>query len=362
MRMKELATINEVWADDDEYEYLNEHYLVKANIKYLGIPIQPGRLTKADCNVLLEKIVSKIRGIGARKLSYAGRLVLINSVLNTLHNYWASIFLIPKGVVKRIEGICETFSVWGSIITGAPLVAWHNVCCSKEEGGLGIKDAGVWNIASVGKLVNWIYEKADRVKDLLVGGYQDNCWAGSVGAYTVSAGYHWLQDTHPPVLWYQDVWDPWVVPKHAFVGWLIHRATLNTRSKLFKLGLSVTANCVLCEIKEEIHAHLFWECVYSSQVIAGLEHWLQLKIITPPGSMSKLQRRICRVVKMAAWYTLWMQRNTARIELTLCRPENLVHQIQHMVHGRIIGKLKDYVMPRDCTWLSKINIRCQFCT
>ncbi|XP_074304572.1 uncharacterized protein LOC141639314 [Silene latifolia] len=329
--------------------------------KYLGIPIQPGRLTKADCNVLLEKIVSRIRGIGARKLSYAGRLVLINSII-TGHLWWHGIMFVKV----------------------------------KKEGGLGIKDAGVWNIASVGKLVNWIYTKADRlwvlwidhvymkgadwtdyhpppdsnwnwrnicrVKDLLVGGYQDSCWTGSTGTYTISAGYHWLQEPHPPVLWHQDVWDPWVLPKHAFVGWLIYRAALNTRSKMFKLGLSVTASCVLCEMREETHDHLFWECAYSSQVLAGLEHWFQLKLTTPSSSMSKLQRRICRVVKMAAWYTLWMQRNNARLELTLCRPEKLVQQIQNLVHGRIVGKLNDFVMPRDCNWLSKINIRCLYCT
>ncbi|XP_074298556.1 uncharacterized protein LOC141629455 [Silene latifolia] len=226
----------------------------KLPFKYFGIPIQPGRLTKADCNVLLDKIVSKIRGIGARKLIYAGRLVLINSVLNTLHNYWASIFLIPKGVVKRIEGICRNF-LWcgGSEYNRAPLVAWHHVCCSKKEGGLSIKDVGVWNIASVGKLVNWIYTKADR-----------------------------LWDPHPPVLWYHDVWDPRVLPKQAFIG---------------------------------------------------LETWLQLKLNVHSSSSSKLQRIICRVVKLAAWYAIWMQRNFARLDLTLCRPEKLTQQIQQQDHG-----------------------------
>ncbi|XP_074315297.1 uncharacterized protein LOC141651485 [Silene latifolia] len=237
----------------------------KLPFKYLGIPIQPGRLTRADCNILLEKIVSKVRGIRAKKLSYAGRLVLINYVLNTLHNYWASIFLIPKGVIKRIESICRNY-LWcgGTEYNRAPLVAWHNVCCSKKEGGLGIKDAGVWNIASVGKLVNWLYTKADRlwvlwidhiymkgvdwatyhpppdsnwnwrnicrVKKCLASGFQGNSWIASAGDYSIRAGYHWLQGVHPPVQWYHDLWDSWILPKHAFVGWLIHRQALNTRA------------------------------------------------------------------------------------------------------------------------------------
>ncbi|XP_074297736.1 uncharacterized protein LOC141628498 [Silene latifolia] len=42
--------------------------------KYLGVPVQPGKLSKHDCNILFLKIVVKVRGIGAKKLSYAGRV------------------------------------------------------------------------------------------------------------------------------------------------------------------------------------------------------------------------------------------------------------------------------------------------
>ncbi|XP_074283325.1 uncharacterized protein LOC141607874 [Silene latifolia] len=101
------------------------------------------------CNFGL-KVVQKIRGIGARKLSYAGRLILINSVLNTLHNYWASIFLIPKGVIRRIEAICENFFWSGeSDYHRVPLIAWEKICCRKKEGGLNIKSAEVWNKATL---------------------------------------------------------------------------------------------------------------------------------------------------------------------------------------------------------------------
>ncbi|XP_074304746.1 uncharacterized protein LOC141639537 [Silene latifolia] len=340
----------------------------KLPFKYLGIPIQPGRLTKADCNVLLEKIVSKIRGIGARKLSYAGRLVLIKSVLNTLHNYWASIFLIPKGVIKRIESICRNF-LWcgGSDYNRAPLVAWQDVCCSKKEGGLGIKEAGVCNIASVGKLVNWIYTKADRlwvlwidhvymkgadwetyhpppvsnwnwrnickIKDRLAGGYQGNCWVASTGGYSISSGYQWLQAIHPPVPW----------------------NALNTRSKLYKLGLSSTATCVICEMGEETHDHLFWDCVYASKIIAGLETWLQLKLNDQSGSYSKLQQRVCRVVKSAVLYAIWLERNSARLDLSICRPERLLQQVLVGAFGP--GKMTDLFRSFALSW-NHVDILC----
>ncbi|XP_074314196.1 uncharacterized protein LOC141649404 [Silene latifolia] len=201
-----------------------------------------------------------------------------------------------------------------------------------------------------------------RVKDRLAGGYQGNCWSASTGEYSISAGYHWLQAPHPHVLWYHDVWDSWVIPKQAFIGWLIHRNALNTRSKLCKLGLSTTASCVLCETGEETHDHLFWDCVYSSKIIAGLELLLQLKLTGHSTSYSKLQKRVCRVVKMAAWYAIWMERNSASLEFAICRPEKLTQRIQHQVHGRLVEKLSNCTIPSDCSWLSKINIICSFCT
>ncbi|XP_074313973.1 uncharacterized protein LOC141649176 [Silene latifolia] len=40
---------------------------------------------------------------------HLGRLTLIQSILKTLQNYWASIFILPNGVIARIESICKNF-------------------------------------------------------------------------------------------------------------------------------------------------------------------------------------------------------------------------------------------------------------
>ncbi|XP_074265897.1 uncharacterized protein LOC141588349 [Silene latifolia] len=136
-----------------------------------GVPVQPGRLTRHDCHILLEKIVQKIRGMGARKMSYEGRLILINSVLNTLHNYWSSIFLIPKGVIHRVEAICRNF-LWSSdeVYHRTPLVAWD----------------------------------------------KDNQWVVAPRGYSVSSGYHWIRDHTPLFNGVSPVWDRWNIPKQAF--------------------------------------------------------------------------------------------------------------------------------------------------
>ncbi|XP_074306305.1 uncharacterized protein LOC141641547 [Silene latifolia] len=106
--------------------------------KYLGVQISHKRLTKLDCNVLVDRMLLRIRGWNKRKISYSGRLVLVKSVLATIHNYWSQIFILPMGVIDRIKALCRNF-LWegGEGYSKAPLVAWSTLCKGKEYGGLG---------------------------------------------------------------------------------------------------------------------------------------------------------------------------------------------------------------------------------
>lgn len=73
-------------------------------------------------------------------LSYAGRLQLIRSVIVSIVNFWSQAFILPKACLDEIESMCSAF-LW----SGSPnqshkaKVAWENLCCPKEEGGLGIR-------------------------------------------------------------------------------------------------------------------------------------------------------------------------------------------------------------------------------
>lgn len=87
-------------------------------------------------------------------MSYAGRVQLINSVLMHVHIYWASIFILPKLVMKRIAAICWNFLWNGKVETNrTPLVAWDVVTRHKKKGGLGIRDYVKWNETTIEKYV-----------------------------------------------------------------------------------------------------------------------------------------------------------------------------------------------------------------
>ncbi|KAL9227684.1 hypothetical protein vseg_003343 [Gypsophila vaccaria] len=128
--------------EDLRYDILRVSGLTEGTLpfKYLGLPIQTTRLRKKDCASLIDKICHRIHMINPKHISYAGRLVMVKAVLSSLHSYWASTFILPKGVLERIETICRNF-LWDSSADyrRVPLVAWSKVCKPKEEGGLGIK-------------------------------------------------------------------------------------------------------------------------------------------------------------------------------------------------------------------------------
>jgi len=112
----------------------------------------------------VEKITAKTLVWASRPLSYAGRLVLINSVSFGMFSFWAQVFILPQEVITQVTKICRNF-LWGGneYYKRPPHVAWDRVCTPKKQGGLGVKNLNMWNMAYVAKLVWAIAMKADSL-------------------------------------------------------------------------------------------------------------------------------------------------------------------------------------------------------
>nr|GEY59479.1 hypothetical protein [Tanacetum cinerariifolium] len=118
----------------------------KLLVKYLGVPLISKILDREECKQLIDKVRNKVDDWMNKSLTYAGRMQLITSVLNSMQVYWASLFLLPKSRVKDIERILKGF-LWcqGDLARGKAKIAWKTVCKPKCKGGLGFKDLGKWN-------------------------------------------------------------------------------------------------------------------------------------------------------------------------------------------------------------------------
>ena len=79
----------------------------------------------------------------------------MQTIIFGIQNYWSSLLMLPKKVIMKIEQIMRMFLWKGPEPTkGGAKVAWEDLSCPREEGGLGIKRLEEWNIASMAKHVS----------------------------------------------------------------------------------------------------------------------------------------------------------------------------------------------------------------
>lgn len=79
-------------------------------ITFLGLPLITSRLSKSDCMVLVNKICQRIScWTSYIFLSYAGRLLVIKSVLFAMQSYWASFMFLPNSVLKILQSTLARF-------------------------------------------------------------------------------------------------------------------------------------------------------------------------------------------------------------------------------------------------------------
>nr|XP_016505563.1 PREDICTED: uncharacterized protein LOC107823437 [Nicotiana tabacum] len=103
--------------------------------KYLGIPLANKKLSLIQWHPLVEKIIAKISSWIAKKLSYTGRVQLVQTVLFGIQSYWSQLFTLPSKVLKMIDSYSRSY-IWSGInvITKKPLVAWDKMCTPKSSG------------------------------------------------------------------------------------------------------------------------------------------------------------------------------------------------------------------------------------
>lgn len=152
--------------DDIEQEILQVLGFSKGSlpVRYLGVPLSTKRLSLVQCQPLIEKMLGRIQSWTARFLSYAGRIQLIKSVLFSIQVFWSQVFMQPKKLIQLIESVCRRFLSTGGVeVTKKTLLAWDRLCWPKAAWGLNTLDIGIWNRATICKLLWNLCKKKDKM-------------------------------------------------------------------------------------------------------------------------------------------------------------------------------------------------------
>ncbi|XP_074301623.1 uncharacterized protein LOC141633025 [Silene latifolia] len=291
---------------------------------YLGVTVSPKRLSVMDYNSLVDNVVDRIRGLGSRKLSYAGRTVLLQSVLSTLHSYWARIFILPKTVISKIEAICRSY-LWhavGKYVWWVAKKADH--LWVRWVHAIYIKNCN-WMDYEPGSGSSWAWRKICQVKQIM------NPYLLSLSGlehYTIKAGYQWLKPDENLVSWYPWMLNKWLIPKQSFIVWLIAHQKLLTQDRLVKMQIISENKCFLCGLQEENLNHLFLDYLFSRKcsgmvsewccLMFPLQHliswWIDLR------QASACKKKVTAMILASLMYHIWHSRNCSRIDGYVFRP------------------------------------------
>ncbi|XP_039044174.1 uncharacterized protein LOC120183560 [Hibiscus syriacus] len=222
------------------------------SVRYLGVPLVTRRLTAKDCAPLIGKAVDRVNSWASKMLFFVGRLQLIQIVLYNIQAYSGRHFVLPKGVVKR--------SANGARIN------WDKICRLKEEGGLGLRDLGEWNRASIIQQIRALVIKSDTL------------WVRWADAYVLK-GRSFMEFV--PVLGCSWFWkklvklrsvaaqfiDPgsgdWIGSGKAEEAWQRTRCKIDC---LRRWGVVESAGCYFCLNGVDARDHIFFACEHGRRI------------------------------------------------------------------------------------------------
>ncbi|XP_071740808.1 uncharacterized protein [Rutidosis leptorrhynchoides] len=379
-------------------------------MKYLGVPLLAKRLSISDCKCLIDKIKAKVYNWKNRKLSYAGRLQLVASVLSSMQIYWMSVYILPSGVIEEIERCLKCF-LWSQSdnCRGKAKVAWKDVCIPKNQGGLGLKSLKEWNVVLViknlwriltqkdslwGKWVNVVKLNGESIWDT-VGDYKDSWgwrhlmnlrqkvyphvdvamvngeevikWIANDGnkvEFSTKQVWNDLRSNRNVVNWYHVICFKSFDPKHAFVLWLAMLNRLNTQDRVQKWLPNQVLKCPFCSQEPDSISHLFFLCKYSAEIWKSMKSKLIFKGLT--GKLQEIVQRLAmypftckiwnivnRLVLAASVYYLWQERNFRIFKHKKRSVEELIEVINSFIRLKLLlvrVKCSDAVLKVASLW------------
>jgi hypothetical protein len=145
---------------------------------YLGLPLSNSKLRMSAFAPLIYKTDKYLAGWQVTLLNPMGRMVLVNTVLNSQLIYAMFIMLLPQGTIDTVDHRRRAF-LWSGDehVSGAQcLVAWEKVCQEKGQGGLGVKDLAAENKCLLLKLLHRLHNPGESACARPCGPDDDGRW------------------------------------------------------------------------------------------------------------------------------------------------------------------------------------------
>ncbi|XP_018435547.2 uncharacterized protein LOC108807802 [Raphanus sativus] len=144
----------------------------------------------------------------------------------------------------------------------------------------------------------------------------------------------------PDKEWAPILWHKGIIPRHATTTWLFILNRNPTLDRLHSWGLEVETICILCGNANESRNHLFFDCLYATEVWKSV--CARLNFTDPPLSWNLILTwlpnaaadRFAKIALLQAWqasvYIIWQERNL-RIHSGLSTPASVLGRNIHRI-------------------------------
>ncbi|GJW51259.1 RNA-directed DNA polymerase, eukaryota, reverse transcriptase zinc-binding domain protein [Tanacetum coccineum] len=251
----------------------------------------------------------------AEKEKIKRRLLLISVVFESTSVYWASVFKLPKAVIKEINGVLKRF-LWsnGDSTKGKAKLAWKHkdTLWVKWVHMMRLKEKSIWNVQyEPSDSWSWkcLLEIRDKVMDRMqyeVGDGSKICiwydrWHDS-GILINLMTHKDLYDARMPKMIkladmiHEDAWkwpNSWITNELDVISTVIPRLIDGVSDKVkcrsvdrslvpfhTKVVMKTGLLCPLCNTVNDSHNHLFFLCEYSKAVWKDMVKKMNLKMIS----------------------------------------------------------------------------------
>ncbi|GJV70935.1 reverse transcriptase domain, reverse transcriptase zinc-binding domain protein [Tanacetum coccineum] len=171
---------------------------------------------------------------------------------------------------------------------------------------------------------------------------------GVMRPFSVACAWDTIRIRADIVNWYNVVWFPHCIPRHAIHMWLVFQQKLKTQDRLRQWDVSpnIDLNLLRCPLCDLVH-HLFFECAFSSHVWSKVRVFCGMDSIPPrlidvttfinPISKGKMTVSILsRFVLAATSYYIWLERNRRLSKKKTSSPDQIVDVIISMVWLKLV--------------------------
>ncbi|GJX68841.1 sodium/hydrogen exchanger 6 [Tanacetum coccineum] len=298
------------------------HNMKDINIAH-GVPFISSIILYRDCKILVEKLESRVNDWRNKFLSLACHLLLVRSVLSSMHIYWALVFILPIRIIHELEQLMRGF-LWcqGEMKKGKAKVAWEAVCLPHREGGLGIRKLDDFNVALMATI--WPHDWSSRFPNVVnipvpeINNELDDLivWRDVHGVFhrfTIARAWDSLQLRADVVDWYHVVWFPHCIPQHALHMWLVIKEKLKTQDRLWQ-----------------------WDIRAFTDMSSIPPRLVDVLAFLIPSKGSSVSNVISRIVLAAITYCLWNEQNSRLLKKKKSTADQVVQLITSLVRMKLV--------------------------